>query len=1120
MEPLRRHLSELAAALPPGPAPHASGAAYPYLLAASLLERRSPVVMVTPEPAQGRRLHAQVSGLAGAAAPLWFPPPDADPYEGLPDHPGILLERSLALSRLGDSARPALLLPVESLLWRVPRPGWWRAQAVVLEEGALFDRGAFRVQAWKLGYRAQDAVSEPGEVSMRGGIVDIFPPGERMPVRAELFGDEVETLRFFDPSSQRSLGPVGRSVRVPPLSEGVRDEALLDALRARLRPEGEFGGLRLDALDAAGTYPSFPAEMRVERDFFGPVWDHLPGALWIWTDREACLMQADRALARFAESHRGRGRPAAFAPTGLFETLDRLPPEALADPPEAPEWVRRAERPKLFPGEAYKLLQHLKEKVALGYRVLLLFQGHGTLERTGEMAISEGLALQRESPSGELPPGLYAGLASCDEGVDLPDLRWMAITEKEIFGRGRAAQEAAGKRREVFFATLRDLKVGDAVVHLDHGIGLYRGIETLVRAGVREDYLILQYAGGGRLLVPVHRMDLVQKYVGPEGHRPALDKLGGTAWKKTKEKVRKAAREMAGELLKLYAARRAAERPPYCADTHWQEEFEAQFPFDLTPDQEKAIEDVKRDMEGPKPMDRIICGDVGFGKTEVAMRAAFKAVMDGRQVAVLCPTTVLALQHWERFSERLSPFPVSVAMLSRFQDAKEQKAVVAAARAGKVDVLIGTHRILSKDVDLPKLGLLVVDEEQRFGVAQKEKVKQARGRVDVLTLTATPIPRTLQMGLSNILEMSLIQTSPRDRLSIQTVLHEMDRDLVEAAIRRELARGGQVFFVHNQVETIASAARALQGWIPEARVATAHGQMGEKALEQVMIAFFHGQYDVLVCTTIIENGVDVARANTLIVENAQNFGLCQLYQLRGRIGRSDVPAYAYLLTPECALPQGDAARRLDTLQEFSELGAGFRVAAVDLELRGAGDFLGVRQSGHMEAVGFELYLRMLEEAVEEARGEVTRPVLRCEMNLGLDLSIPMEYIEEVNQRLCAYRDLSLALAPSEVDAVERDLQDRFGPPPDPVKRMLDAVRLRIVAERIGVASVQAKAGRVRLTCTSDHRLDPARLVGFLKGLPGSTLTPDGTVDLPVTPGEDSLATLGRFFTACAAGVGA
>lgn len=1119
MRPLDRHLAELAALLSPSGPPPAHGAAFPYLLAAFLKARSAPVILVTPDLSQGRRLFDQVAGLVGADAPVWLPPPDADPYEGLPDHPGVLLERALALCSLGGGAPPALLLPAESLLWRAPRPPWWRDQVRILEEGRPLERGRFRIQAWRLGYRSVESVSEPGDFTLRGGIVDIFPAGEKFPVRAELFGDEVETLRHFDPTSQRSMGPVGRPVRILPLSEAVRDENLLGAVRDRLRGEGAFGEVRLDTLEVAGTYPSFPAEMRLEREFFGPLWDHLPGATWVWVDRASCRTQAGRHLEHWRESHARHGRPAAWAPEALFEDLDGLPPEARMEVPEIPPWARRAERPRLFPGEPLKLLAHLRDRVAEGARVLLLFQGHGTLERAQEMAREEGFDLRMEAPEGPLSPGLYADLAPCDEGVDLPDLKWVAVTEKEIFGRGRAAPQAAGKRREIFFAALRDLKVGDPVVHLDHGVGLFQGMETLERDGVREDYLILQYAGRDRLLVPVQRMDLVQKYVGAEGHRPPMDKLGGATWKKAKERVRKATREMAGELLKLYAVRRAAERPPYSPDTHWQVEFESQFPFELTPDQERAIADVKRDMEGPRPMDRIICGDVGFGKTEVAMRAAFKAVMEGRQVAILCPTTVLALQHAERFTERFSPFPARVAMLSRFQDAREQKAVLAAAAEGKVDVVIGTHRILSKDVVLPKLGLLVVDEEQRFGVAQKERIKHLRARVDVLTLTATPIPRTLQMGLSNILDMSLIQTSPRDRLSIQTVVHEMGRELAEAAIRRELERGGQVFFVHNQVETIATCACALKAWVPEARVAVAHGQMGERALEDVMIAFFHGEYDVLVCTTIIENGVDVARANTLLVENAQNFGLCQLYQLRGRIGRSDVPAYAYLLTPENALPQGDAARRLETLQEFSELGAGFRVAAVDLELRGAGDFLGARQSGHIEAVGFELYLRMLEEAVEESRGEVPRPARRCEMSLGLEVSIPMEYIGEVTQRLCAYRDLSLAVNACEVDAVERDLQDRYGTPPGSVRRMLDAVRLRILAERSGVVLAQVKGGALRISYVADNTLDPSRLATFARGRTGVTWNPDGAVQMTLAQGEDPLGLFGRFITSVSAVAG-
>ena len=1095
------------------------GAGRSYALAALLGERDVAVAIVVPSQAVGLRLHGFLRALLGEGkAPLWLPAPDADPYEGLPGHPGILAQRATALSLLAASARPSLLATAESLLYRVPMLGWWRSCLITIEEEQALDRREFRTALWRLGYRQVDQVGEPGEAAFRGGIVDLFSPLENLPTRLELFGDEVDSLRFFDPASQHSLGAVGRPLLVPPLSEAVRDDALLENVKARLAGNGEFGALRLEGLSSVGTYPSLAVEVRQDREFFGTLKEFLPSAQWAFWDPPQVLDQAKSTLEGWRSGFEARHRPPFLDPERLFMGLGEL--EALLQDPRTVRFSGGAgegvptERAPVYPGEPYRLLTHIKDRVAQGYRCLALLQGQGTLDRLAEMALAEDLPLLREAPGGdELPPGFYGALAPAEEGVVFPGLGWMTVTEKEIFGRGRALPEARVQRREAFFTGLRDLKAGDPVVHLEHGVGLYQGIETLVREGLREDYLVLTYQGDSRLLVPVQRMDLIQKYSGPEGYVPPLDRLGGTTWKKTKDKVRRAVKEIAGDLLKLYAQRKTVEGHRFGPDGEWQTEFEAQFPFELTPDQARAVEEVKADMESVKPMDRLVCGDVGFGKTEVALRAAFKAVADGLQVAVLCPTTVLALQHMERFGERFAPFPVRVAMLSRFVQARDQKRVAAAASAGEIDVLIGTHRILSKDVVMPRLGLLVVDEEQRFGVTHKEKIKQLKTKVDVLTLTATPIPRTLQMGLSGILDMSLIQTPPKDRLSIQTSVQPFDPDLVKACIRRELTRGGQVYYVHNKVETIAGAARKIQEWVPEARVTMAHGQMGERALEEVMIAFFHGRYDVLVSTTIIENGVDLPRANTLLVENAHAMGLTQLYQLRGRIGRSDVPAYAYLFTPPGLALKGDAERRLETLREFSELGAGFRVAAVDLELRGAGNLLGAEQSGHMASVGFELYLRMLEEAVSEAKGEAVAPVVRCELNLGLDLAVPVEYMEEMHQRLEFYRKLSLAATEAEVDRVAEELQDRFGPAPDKVLAMLEAVRLRLRAERLGIRSVAARKGALAISFDPSVPWDPARLVRFLSRRPGVHLNPAGSLEMGLAGGESSVQLLGSLLEA-------
>ncbi len=1125
MDPLlSRFLSELYDALGGAQGlPSVRGGALSYALAAHLASREGTEVLVLPTEGEGRRLHAFLEAILGEhAAPAFLPAPDADPYEGLPRHPGILLERAAALTHVLTAARPAVMTSVEGLLYRVPRPGFWKAGLMLLERDGTVDRHALRVNLWRMGFRQVDLVGEVGEVAFRGGIIDLFPPTESMPVRLELFGEDIESVRYFDPVTQHSMGEVDHPVLLFPLSEALRDEDLLTRLRGELAETGAFGEVRLENLSQVGTYPSYEAEVRQDRDFFCTFAEFAGDVRWTVLESTALVHQASALLRGFRDSFVRQHRPPFLAPDRLFMGAKDV--AALAEDPRTiraggdEEGVVPSERPPVFPGEPFRMIEEIKSRIAEGYRCLVLLRGRGTLARLADLAVAEDCPLLSEAPAGgALPPGLYAARATVDEGVVFPDQRWMVLTEREIFGRARAVPEARIRRREAFSTGLRDLKVNDPVVHVEHGVGLYQGIETLVRGGVREDYLVLAYAGGGRLLVPVARMDLIQKYVGPEGHKPPLDRLGGTSWKKNKDRVRKAVRKVAIDLLRLYATRRTVDGYNYPPDSELQEAFEAQFPFDLTPDQERAVQDIKADMESPRPMDRVVCGDVGFGKTEVAMRAAFKAVEEGRQVAVLCPTTVLALQHTERFQERFAPFPVNIAMLSRFVTPAEQKRVLKAAAAGEVDILIGTHRLLSKDVRIPKLSLLIVDEEQRFGVGHKEKIKSMKARVDVLTLTATPIPRTLQMGLSGILDMSLIQTAPKDRLSIQTTVQPFDKDLVVSALRRELARRGQVYYVHNEVETIAGTARRIQEWVPGARVTIAHGQMGERALEEVMLAFFRGEYDVLVCTTIIENGVDLPRVNTLLVEDAHNFGLTQLYQLRGRIGRSDVPAYAYLLTPPGVALAGNAAKRLETLQEFSELGAGFRVAAVDLELRGAGNLLGGEQSGHMASVGFELYLRMLEEAVAEAKGEAPASVARCEMNLGLDLSIPMEYMEEMNQRLSFYRELSLASTVEEVDRIASEVADRFGPLPDEVADLAASVRLRIKAEGMYVKTVAVKNEQLRVHFDPGAPLDSAGLVAFLSGRQGVQLSPAGALEVPLRRDESALRVLDGILDAASPG---
>jgi transcription-repair coupling factor (superfamily II helicase) len=617
----------------------------------------------------------------------------------------------------------------------------------------------------------------------------------------------------------------------------------------------------------------------------------------------------------------------------------------------------------------------------------------------------------------------------------------------------------------------------------------------------RGEFMLLFYAEDAKLYVPVERLDLVQRYSSAEGHQPTLDRLGGLGWQKTKAKAKRAMRDMADELLRLYAERKLVQGYAFPPDAPWQREFEQGFEYTLTPDQETAIEDVKQDMEGSTPMDRLLCGDVGYGKTEVAMRAAFKAVMDGKQAAVLTPTTVLAYQHFETFRQRFAPFPVKVELLSRFRSSKEQKEVVKQVEAGTIDVVIGTHRMLSKDVGFQNLGLVVVDEEQRFGVAHKERLKQMKKRVDVLTLSATPIPRTLNMSLSGLRDMSLIETPPSDRLAIQTQVVQASDTVIKSAIELELSRGGQIFFIHNRVESIETIAALVKRLVPQARIAVGHGQMNEKEMERVMLDFIDYKYDVLVATTIIENGIDIPRANTIIINRADAYGLSQLYQLRGRVGRSNRRAYAYLLIPAEQELSPIARRRLAAIREFSELGAGFRIAALDLELRGAGNLLGGEQSGHMDALGFDLYTQMLERTVAELRGEQVEDETGVAINLGADVAIPETYISDMGQRLRTYKRVSSARDEEALAAIRAETEDRYGRIPDPVESLFDYARLRQAAELVGVISIDRIRDGIAIKLSEKARVAPEKLMELVRVRSGASFTPNGVLRLGLNDEE-------------------
>jgi len=687
-------------------------------------------------------------------------------------------------------------------------------------------------------------------------------------------------------------------------------------------------------------------------------------------------------------------------------------------------------------------------------------------------------------------------------GVSLPEANLVVFGATDFSDETDVTARPAPKKSKTaaFVSDFRDLAVGDYVVHVEHGIARYMGLKEIAQDGVNIEFMILEFAEQARLYVPLTRLDLIQKYRSSEaGTAPILNKLGSQQWAKTKARVKKAMQDMADELLKLYAQRKAAQGTAFSPDNEFQHEFEDAFDYNETDDQLSAINDIKRDMESHMPMDRLLCGDVGYGKTEVAMRAAFKAVQDGKQVAMLTPTTVLSFQHFETFKKRFKLFPITVEMISRFRTPKEQKLILEKVELGQVDILIGTHRLLSKDIKFHDLGLLVVDEEQRFGVRHKERLKQMRQSIDVLAMSATPIPRTLHMSLVGLRDMSVIETPPKDRMAIQTVVAKFDEKLIRSAVEVELERGGQIYFVHNRVETIYEIAAKIQELVPSARITVGHGQMGESELEKVMLSFMHHEHDVLVATTIIENGLDIPLANTIIINRADRHGLSELYQLRGRVGRSNRRAYSYLLIPPEQELTDVARRRLAALKEFSDLGAGFKIAALDLELRGAGNMLGGEQSGHIEAVGFEMYTGMLEEAVAKLKGEERVEVPVTQLNLGISLRIDESYITEENQRLRIYKRIAGAQTEGAVADVQSELEDRYGPVPDGVKLLLEAALLRAECERMGVAQIDRRRDQLHIRFTEHAGIDPGRLMKLVSknAKRGAQFTPQGVLRFPL-----------------------
>ncbi len=1014
--------------------------------------------------------------LSGLVLP--FPALQADPYRALTPHMRVSSARARALLAMATGAARVVVASAPAMLQRLPAPSLLVARSLGVRTGAEIDPLALSTLLAEAGYDRQDPVDDHGEYCVRGGILDVYPPDEIWPIRIEFIGDMVESIRRFDPGTQRSVETLDQFLVVPVREqvEGTLATTGVEATVFEYLTTASGGLVAVSEPDevasaveraAAGADASYDEAMgRTSTPPTLPA----PGQI---------LMPAADLVERLA-----RG----VALTGLH-----VEGEAAASDGTRHVTTQPAQR---FHGRIADWVREVRERRAAGETVTFVAETAGRAERTVEMLADYEVRAELATRTSELTSGaVIVAVGTLTGGLRLPDAALSLYAEADIFEEDRHRGGAARKRSlaATFLSDLRDLKVGDLIVHVDNGIGEFVGLKQIGVGDTAHEFLELRYHGDDKLFVPVERLDLVQKFTG--GSRPALDRLGGTSWERAKGKVKKAMRDMAEELLKLYAARKAVAGHAFGPDTHWQEEFEAAFPYELTPDQVTALADIKRDMESSMPMDRLLCGDVGYGKTEVALRAAFKAVMDGKQVAILAPTTVLAFQHLETLRARLASFPVTIDMVSRFRSKAEQAAILERLAAGQLDIIVGTHRLLSKDVTFRDLGLLVVDEEQRFGVSHKERIKQLRRKVDVLTLTATPIPRTLNMSLVGIRDMSVIETPPKDRLSIQTNVVKFDQNVIGRALRTEMARGGQVYVVHNRVESIHSMAHLLERLVPEARIVVGHGQMNEDALERTMLDFMAHKYDVLLSTTIVENGLDIPNANTIVVNRADRYGLSQLYQLRGRVGRSDRPAYAYLMIPPEESLSPVAKRRLAAIKEFSDLGSGFRVAALDLEIRGAGNLLGGQQSGQIDSVGFEMYMKLLEETVKELKGEDLDDDVRAAVNLQVDFRIPESYVADVNQRLSIYRRVASSRTEEEIGRVLDDARDRYGAPPPALLNLADFGRVRVRADGLGLESIDRDGSLVVFKFRERTQVDVARLLTLVRGRPDLQLVPPGSLKL-------------------------
>ncbi|WP_170938523.1 transcription-repair coupling factor [Halomonas campaniensis] len=1078
-------------------------------LALSRVATKAPLLVITPNTASAQRLEQDLYFYSDVPV-LPFPDWETLPYDSFSPHQDIVSARLRTLRQLQDGVRGIVLVPINTLMQRLPPVEYIAGRVMTLKTGERLDREAFRESLSRAGYRAVETVYEPGEYAMRGALIDLFAMGMDEPIRIDLFDDEIDSLRHFDPGSQRSTDKLA-SLELLPAHEYSLSRSAIACFREQFETLFDVDPRQcplyndaLKGIPSPGLEHYLPLFFEQTASLFDHLTDDtrvalLPGVF------EAAEQHWQSIDARYVNLGVDPTRPllpphrAFFPVNDVFSAIKARPRIELTEDSEQ----RHAQQPDAAPLPTLSINARAKQPLAelsaflqthAQTRVLFVAESRGRREALEEILAPLKLSLPHADSFHDFiasapPYAITEGLV--DSGLWLNNPSVAVISETELFGdvvRQSRRREKATDDNELAVRHLSELREGAPVVHQAHGVGRYLGLETLEAGGQANEFLALSYADGAKLYVPVDSLHMISRYSGADDELAPLHKLGSDQWEKARRKAAEKIRDTAAELLDVYARREAQQGVVYEAPGEEYVRFASNFPFEETADQHAAIEAVISDMTSPQPMDRVVCGDVGFGKTEVAMRAAFLAVQSGRQVVVLVPTTLLARQHFENFRDRFADTAVNIGLISRFTSGKEVTQTLESIKSGQTDIVIGTHKLLAKSVELPKMGLLIIDEEHRFGVAQKEKLKTLRAEVDILTLTATPIPRTLNMAMSGIRDLSIIATPPARRLSVKTFVQQHDTSIIKEALLREILRGGQVYVLHNEVKTIENSAEKIRELIPEARVAVAHGQLPERSLERIMSDFYHRRFNVLVCSTIIETGIDVPSANTIIIERADKFGLAQLHQLRGRVGRSHHQAYAYLLTPPPKAMTRDAIKRLEAISASDDLGAGFTLASHDMEIRGAGELLGDEQSGQMETIGYTLYMEMLDRAVKAIRAGKT-PNIDAPFNTGVEISlnlpalIPSDYIHDVQQRLVMYKRIANTQSDSELKELQVELIDRFGLLPNPLKNLIRQTKLRHRADQLGISKIEAGESRGRVLFSSSTQVDPLTLVNLIQTSP-------------------------------------